>query len=158
MQTFGGTVAMEFGPASMRNIDGLDVGTYRRLGPLPSGLFVAYRTDAACRQRSGPRRRRFHRPCRSMMPCAERPTPLARPPTRSRCGDVVALGAAMDETFDQRASVMSLDPAHVEMIEVARDHGASANYTGSGGAVIVLAPDDRARTELAALGCDIVDC
>jgi glucuronokinase len=63
----------------------------------------------------------------------------------------------MDETFDQRASVMALDPVHVEMIDVARAAGASANYTGSGGAVVVLAADGRAREALTGLGCDILE-
>ena len=46
VQTFGGTVAMEFGPDSMGTLGGLAIGTYRRIGPLPSGFFVAYRADA----------------------------------------------------------------------------------------------------------------
>jgi glucuronokinase len=72
-------------------------------------------------------------------------------------GDVDMLAAAIDATFDQRASVMPLDPAHVEMITVARAHDAAANYTGSGGAIIVLPRDGsgaQVRAALAALpGC-----
>ncbi len=156
VQTFGGTVAMEFGPAHTRLVGGLVAGTYRQLGPLPSGLFVAYRPDAATD--SG----RVHAAVDADEPVVRLAMSQAADAARAAAtaiesGDVVGLGAAMDATFDQRASVMTLDPAHVEMIEMARASGASANYTGSGGAVIVLAPDDQARTELRALGCSILD-
>lgn len=155
VQAFGGTVAMDFRAASMRSILGLAAGTYRQLGTLPDGLFVAYRPETAAD--SG----RVH--------AAVDPTdPLVRSAMRRAAaaassasaaiesGDAAALGAAMDATFDQRAAVMPLDPAHVAMVEVARAYGASANYTGSGGAIIVLAPDDGARAGLEALGCEIL--
>jgi len=155
VQTLGGTVAMEFGPESTRTIDGFEAGAYRRLLGLPSGLFVAYRAEAAAD--SG----QVHAALDPDDPAVRRAMDGAASAARAAAdaidaGDIAALGTAMDETFDLRASVMSLDPAHVEMIDVTRAAGASANYTGSGGAVIVLAADDRARTSLEALGCDIL--
>ena len=76
-------------------------------------------------------------------------------------GDLGALGTAMDRTFDVRRSIIPLDPRHVEMIEVARDAGAAANFAGSGGSIVVYAPTDdveaRARSSLAALGCLLLD-
>jgi len=56
-----------------------------------------------------------------------------------RAGDLAALGAAMDGSFDLRASVLELDPAHVALVEGARACGAPVNYAGSGGAVVGLA-------------------
>lgn len=74
--------------------------------------------------------------------------------------DVVRLGAAMDATFDTRASILDLARGHVEMIEAARAAGAHANFTGSGGSVVVLAQsadvEAAARQSLNKLGCIIV--
>lgn len=76
-------------------------------------------------------------------------------------GDHAGLGAAMDMSFDLRRSVVPLDPGHVEMIEAARDAGASANYAGSGGSVVALVRSDldaaELRASLAALGCELFD-
>ena len=156
VQTLGGTVAMEFGHDSMRTLDGFEVGAYRSLGALPGGLFVAYRDGVG--SDSGQVHAAVDPDDPAVRDAMRRAADAARRAGDAiEAGDVMALGAAMDETFDQRASVMSLDPAHVEMIDVARAHGASANYTGSGGAVIVLATDDRARTTLDSLGCSILD-
>jgi glucuronokinase len=52
---------------------------------------------------------------------------------------------AVDRTFDLRASVLDLDPRHVAMVRRARDAGAAANYTGSGGAVVAVCHGGRHR-------------
>jgi glycosyltransferase involved in cell wall biosynthesis len=63
----------------------------------------------------------------------------------------------MDGSFDERAGLLELDPSHVAMVEAFRACGGSANYTGSGGAVVGACPDPAGRAELAgalaALGC-----
>lgn len=51
------------------------------------------------------------------------------------------LCAAVDASFDIRAELLELDPRHVAMIRAARDAGAAANYTGSGGAVVCVCAD-----------------
>ena len=156
VQAFGGTVAMEFGPEHLHTVHGLEVGAYRHLGRLPDALFVAYRADTAAD--SGQVHAAVDPTDPEFRTAMGRAAGAARAAAEAiEAGDLAALGAAMDLTFDQRASVMPLDPAHVEMIDVARAHGASVNYTGSGGAVIVLATDDRARTALELLGCGILD-
>lgn len=75
-------------------------------------------------------------------------------------GDALGLGASMDATFDLRAQMIDLVPGHVEMVETARSNGASANFTGSGGSIVVLSRDDdiehAARHSLKRLGCEIV--
>ncbi len=155
VQIFGGTVAMEFGDEHMRTLHGLEVGSYRAVGPLPDGLFVAYRNSPG--SDSGT----VHRAVDVNDDGFQRAMALAADAARSAAdaidrADVEALGAAMDATFDQRAFAFPLDPAHVEMVDIARANGASANYTGSGGAIVVLARDDRAAAALAGLGCTIV--
>lgn len=47
----------------------------------------------------------------------------------------------VDGSFDARRELMTLDPRHVEMLTTARACGASANYTGSGGAIVALCED-----------------
>ncbi|MGA9278295.1 hypothetical protein, partial [Ilumatobacter sp.] len=148
VQSLGGTVAMEFGPTHLRTVGGLEAGTYRRLGPVPGAMFVAYRPETA--GDSGAVHSGVSASDRPVVQAMKRAATAARRAVAAiDAGDSAALGQAMDATFDARASVMSLDPAHVEMIDAARSHGASANYTGSGGAVVALAanPDVAHRAE-----------
>ncbi len=72
-------------------------------------------------------------------------------------GDVERFGGSMDATLDLRRGMLVLDPGCLEMVDAARRSDASANYTGSGGAIVVAAPD-RARLRpameaLHAIGC-----
>lgn len=56
--------------------------------------------------------------------------------------------------------MMALDPRHVEMISIARGYGASANYTGSDGAIVAVCRDAAHRATVAAGlsagGCETV--
>lgn len=63
--------------------------------------------------------------------------------------DREAFGRAVDATFDARRRMMALHPTHVEMIRIARGGGAAANYTGSGGAIVVACQDEDHRHEVA---------
>jgi glucuronokinase len=56
-------------------------------------------------------------------------------------GDVDRFASCVDQTFDLRRELMPLDRRCVEMVEAARDCGASANYTGSGGAIVAVCRD-----------------
>ena len=60
--------------------------------------------------------------------------------------DYRALGELIDANFDLRAKIYRIDPGNYEMIRAARSVGASANFAGSGGA-IVGAFDDPAMFE-----------
>lgn len=70
--------------------------------------------------------------------------------------DHALLGRCVDDSFDLRAGMLDLDPRCVEMVSVARACGASANYTGSGGAIVVVSPDrcrlDAAQRRLEEIG------
>jgi len=55
-------------------------------------------------------------------------------------GDVQALKAAMNTSFDLRASIMPIEPDHQAMIDLARNQGAAANFSGSGGAIVGVVP------------------
>jgi glucuronokinase len=67
-------------------------------------------------------------------------------------------GRCVDQTFDLRHRLVTLDPQCVEMVDVARGRGANANYTGSGGAIVaVCRTDDHLNdvaNELISIGCE----
>ena len=83
---------------------------------------------------------------------------LAREARRAlRDHDPGRLRRCVDQSFDARAGLLTLDAGHVEMIDCARAAGAGANYAGSGGAIVAACVSDahRARVsrELTAMGC-----
>jgi glucuronokinase len=51
-------------------------------------------------------------------------------------GDVERFSALMDENFDTRRRIYTLPPWQIAQIEAARACGASAQYAGSGGAIV----------------------
>jgi glucuronokinase len=75
-------------------------------------------------------------------------------------GEHAALRGAVDASFDARASMLTLDPAHAELVHVARSAGAAANYAGSGGAVVCLCLSDdqrpAVREALVTIGCEVL--
>jgi glucuronokinase len=74
--------------------------------------------------------------------------------------DAERLGRLMDENFEQRRSIYRLPEGQVRMVEVARRAGASANFTGSGGAVVGLYRDEAMfqvlEKALGEIGCRVV--
>ena len=53
------------------------------------------------------------------------------------------LGRVMNANFDLRRTIMPIAPENLRMVEVARSVGASAKFTGSGGAIVGLYEDGR---------------
>ena len=53
-------------------------------------------------------------------------------------GDRKELHKLIDANFDLRAALYQLDPGNLQMIHLARACGASANFAGSGGAIVGL--------------------
>ena len=51
-------------------------------------------------------------------------------------GESEKLGPLLNANFDQRASIMKISKANRKMVEIARSLGASAKFTGSGGAIM----------------------
>ena len=64
--------------------------------------------------------------------------------------DAAAMDDILNANFDLRRSIMKLSPPHVAMVEAARSVGASAKYTGSGGAIIGTYRDDEVLCRLTA--------
>ena len=77
-----------------------------------------------------------------------------------RAGDRAGFARAVDQSYDRRAGMVTLQRSHVEMIETARAAGAAANYSGSGGAIVAVCRDASHREHVAAalqgLGCGVL--
>lgn len=165
IQVYEGLVYMDFALEKMHDVAGFQCGAYESLDPsLLPPLYVAYSTDEG-----GPTevfhndiRGRFNRRetavVRAMERCAElaaeaREAILAR--------DAEKLGRLMDENFDQRRSIYQLPSGQLQMVEVARQAGASANFAGSGGAIVGVYKDaamlQRLREGLGAIRCEVIE-
>jgi glucuronokinase len=75
--------------------------------------------------------------------------------------DLDRFAQTVDASFDVRARMLSLDPRHVSMIDCARESGAGANYTGSGGAIVAVCRDAHhraaVREALTGVGCGSIE-
>lgn len=75
-------------------------------------------------------------------------------------GDRERLNRCIDDNFEQRRAIYQLPNGQVAMVEAARSVGASANFAGSGGAIVGLYRDEAMSAELekvlGAIGCQIV--
>jgi glucuronokinase len=84
--------------------------------------------------------------------------------TRARAallrGDHGDFGSCIDENFELRRKIMALNPGHLEMVETARECGATAHYAGSGGTIVGTCgtPEVFAslREKLGAIGCALI--
>jgi glucuronokinase len=151
-QAHGGLVLMDFSGSAPR---------VERLDPsLLPPLYLAWRTDAAETSHAvhgGLRDRGVEPDVRAAMGRLAGHARAARHALVA--GDHAAFAAALDGSFDERAALLELDPRHVAMVRSARAAGASANYAGSGGAIVGTLPPDgpnRLAAALRALGCDVI--
>jgi len=63
-------------------------------------------------------------------------------------GDVAELSNLMNANFDMRAKLCKLSEGNLRMVDAARSVGASAKFTGSGGAIIGTYADDAMYDQL----------
>jgi len=56
--------------------------------------------------------------------------------------DYMRLSQLMNENFEERQKVMNISDSNIELIQTARECGASAKFTGSGGSIIGIYKDD----------------
>ncbi len=151
-QAHEGLVLMDFASARPR---------VERMAPeLLPALYLAWRSDAAeashavhggLRERAGEPRVRA-----AMQRLAGHAHAAAR---ALNGGDHGAFAQALDASFDERAALLDLDPRHAAMVRAARAAGASANYAGSGGAIVGTLPRDGLEPvarALRALECEVM--
>jgi glucuronokinase len=134
-QAYGGLTFMDFAGG----------GEYERLDPsLLPPLLVAWRPEAA--GNSGTTHSDLRERHKAGEPAVEETIRrLGRMAWEARVGlvegDLERFCRALDGTLELRQRILELDPRCLEMAEAARKCGASANYTGSGGAIVVACPD-----------------
>jgi glucuronokinase len=137
----------------------------QRLDPAaPPPLFLAYRADASEPSAivHAELRRRFDAGDATVRAAMAELAELAvSGRVAIRAGDGRELGALMDRSFELRRRIQALDPRHERMIEIARAHGAAANYAGSGGAIVGVCPEGAnvadLQAALAADGCAMLE-
>jgi len=56
--------------------------------------------------------------------------------------DYKTLGSLMNKNFDLRCKIMNISESNMELVNTARNCGASAKFSGSGGAIIGMYEDD----------------
>jgi glucuronokinase len=147
VQAFEGLVFMDFSRERMSVHRGMEVGVYE---PLPENLlrnvYVAYT------RHPGEPTEVFHSNLKARF-AADEPAVVAAMQQFAQLaeqgkralqnGDEQALHQLINANFDLRQSICRLNPAHVEMVEVARSVGASAKYCGSGGAIVGTYSDEK---------------
>lgn len=136
-QVYQGLVYMDFDRALMAK---QGHGRYQDLdaGALPP-LYVAYRVDLS----EGSEvfhnniRYRFEKGDPEVLAAIEHWASLTDRVKSCLCERRGAeIGALMDENFDLRAKLYRLSRGNLQMVEIARSVGASAKFTGSGGAIV----------------------
>lgn len=160
IQCFEGLVYMDFDRACETEIAGARCYAYEPLDPtlLPS-IYIAYH-DALSEPTE-----RFHNDIRGRYNRGEPlvvnamqhfATLAAQGRASLLAGDVETLSALINENFDTRRSIYKLPQWQVEMVETARNCGASAKFAGSGGAIVGVYRGetmfDKLRTRLATIG------
>lgn len=143
---YGGLVCMDFTPAAYRQNRGLH-GIYEKLDTdLLPPLFVVYNEELA--KSSGA----VHNIMRYRVSVEHDPKVLEVMQKKAALVDEVknellngnraTLGAALSRDFELRKSVYTITPENQKMIDIAREQGAHAKQTGSGGAAIGTYEDE----------------
>ena len=175
IQVYEGLVYMDFSKqATTRDPSGYECGKYERLSPdLLPPLYLAYfREETAEKMRSAEAIRPSHVKLASVRERFEKGdteviaamkeladlTDQAKQAVLNR--DHKKLAQLMNANFDVRRRIYSLPQLHIDMVEAARRVGASANFAGSGGAIIGAYTGagmlEDLRKELGKLECNVI--
>lgn len=148
-QAFQGLVYMDF---DRKLLDGRGYGDYRQLpADLMPPLYIAYRTDLS----EGSEvfhnniRDRFNAGDEAVVGAMRRWGELTdRALSAMEAKDYALLSDIMNENFDLRARLYKLSDGNLRMVQAARAAGASAKFSGSGGAIVGVCPDDATYARL----------
>lgn len=164
VQVYEGLVYMDFAPQLEHLVEGFKCYHYEPLSPsLLPPCYVAYH-DLLSEPTEV-----FHDGLRGRFERGETPVVnamkhLAEITRQGReallAKDAGRLARLMDENFEVRRNLCRLPAWQTEMVAVARQCGASANFAGSGGAIIGTYPNEAAyeqlRTRMAAIGSRVI--
>jgi glucuronokinase len=164
IQVYEGVVYMDFAKEKMREINGLRCGVYEPLDPLllPK-IYVAYNANESepTEVFHNDIRGRFNRGETIVVEAMTRFAGFAHSAREALLtGDHALFARLMNDNFDTRRSIYTLPKGQVNMVEVARQAGASAKFAGSGGAIVGVYRDEemlrQLTTELEAIGCCVI--
>jgi glucuronokinase len=161
IQVYEGLVYMDFNRELMER---QGHGLYEELDPrLLPPLYVAYRTDLAEGTEV------FHNDIRSRFNRGEAAvvdamkywadlTDQVKECLMKRDWD--RIGALLDKNFDKRRELYQIGRENLRMVEAARSMGASAKFTGSGGAIVGTYPDEtsfrKMKEKLETMGVQVI--
>ena len=137
IQVYEGLVYMDFAKERMER-DGY--GNYQELDPgLLPNVYVAYRTSLS----EGTEifhnniRARYLAGDRSVIEAMQLWAEIAEQGRKALVdGDTDNLGRLVDANYDLRSRIYRISPGNQEMVETAREAGATAKFAGSGGAIV----------------------
>ena len=161
IQAYEGVVYMDFSVEAMQTEHDLTFGEYRSLDPgLLSNVYIAYAHNAGQPTEviHNDLRRRFDDGDRSVVDAMEQFADFAAEGVAAiSSGDHQKLHDLIDRNYDLRDSICQRHSLHKQMINAARGAGASAKFSGSGGAIVGTYRDDAAFGELSGalskIGC-----
>ena len=148
-QVYEGLVCMDFNKALM---DRQGYGLYEELDPvLLPPVYIAYRADLAEGTEV------FHNDIRSRWMSGDPDVVAAMQIWAGLAEKVKALllagqkdriGPLLDANFDLRRKIYKIGQSNIEMVETARSAGASAKFSGSGGAIVGTYTDETMFNDL----------
>lgn len=151
IQSYEGVVFMDFNRAS---VEKLGYGIYEELDPaLLPPVYVAYTTKLSegTEVFHNDIRGRWNRGERDVVSAMYQWANLAQ-----RVRDMLLegrgreIGPLLNENFDLRRRLYKISQGNIDMVEAARSCGASAKFTGSGGAIVGTYEDDAMFAKLKA--------
>ncbi|MFA5859058.1 MAG: GHMP kinase [Elusimicrobiota bacterium] len=157
-QVYEGLVYMDF---DKKYMDRYGYGRYKQLNPrLLPNLFISYRTDFGeiSDVVHNNVRERYLRGDTDVINAMKKFALLSYETYKLLlAGKRDAIGPLMDENFDTRRKIFSIDTKNIEMVETARKCGAHAKFAGSGGAIVGTYRDEymlrKLYRKLSEIGC-----
>ena len=154
IQVYEGLVYMDFDRANEHLVGGLKCYAYEPLPPsLLPPLYIAYHCSLSepTEVFHNDIRGRFDRGEQKVVDAMKHFARLAASGREALLQhDTKQLARLIDENFNVRRSIYSLAPWQIQMVEAARQCGASAKFAGSGGAIIGTYEDEVMYQELCA--------
>jgi glucuronokinase len=152
IQAYQGLVYMDFSSAKMQTEHDLTFGHYEQMDPsLLSNLYIAFATNAGEPTEvlhNDLRKRYVNRDEQVLAAMGQFASYAEQAKSVIEANDLSTLSTLVDANYDLRESICQLHVEHKQMIETARNCGASAKYCGSGGAIIGVYSNDQVFAEL----------
>ena len=127
-------------------------GKYQRLDPaLLPPLYMAYKTDLSkvsgtvfnnLKERYNNGDEMVHQTIRELADVAE----AGKQAIINK--DYKTLNELINHNFDLRCKIMNISESNMELVRIARASGVSAKFSGSGGAIVGMYPDDETLSKL----------